>query len=47
LSDNAKEEEPPHPDEPFDYLATANKFYFEVETVGSLTPKEVVTRVRR
>ena len=46
LSDNAKEEEPPRDDEPFDYLAKPNKFYMNVETAGSLGPQEVVMRVR-
>lgn len=45
LSENAKEEEPPREDEPFDFNSKPEKFYFEVETVGSLSPKEVVLRV--
>lgn len=45
LSENAREEEPPREDEPFDYNAKPEKFYFDVETVGSLTPQEVVLRV--
>ena len=45
LSENAKEEEPPRDDEPFDYLAKPNKFYMNVETDGSLGPQEVVMRV--
>lgn len=44
LSENAKEEDPPRDDEPFDYLAKANKFYMEVETDGSMAPKEVVLK---
>ncbi|KAJ3528338.1 hypothetical protein NM688_g8012 [Phlebia brevispora] len=47
-SENAKEEEPPRDDEPYDFNAKANKFYMEVETlmrgeiVGSaITPGEV------
>ncbi|KAF7792393.1 hypothetical protein EIP86_003430 [Pleurotus ostreatoroseus] len=44
LSENAKEEEPPRDDEPFDFNAKANKFYMEVETVGNLSPQEVVMR---
>ncbi|EIM82696.1 insert subdomain of RNA polymerase alpha subunit [Stereum hirsutum FP-91666 SS1] len=44
LSENAKEEEPPRDDEPFDYNAKPNKFYFEVETDGSLGPQEVVMK---
>jgi len=47
VSDNAKEEEaPPRDDEPFDYIAKPTKFYFEVETDGSLSPQEVVMKVR-
>lgn len=42
--DNAKEEEPPRDDEPFDFNAKPNKFYFEVETDGSLGPQEVVMK---
>ena len=45
VSENAKEEEPPRDDEPFDYLAKPNKFYMNVETDGSLGPQEVVMRV--
>ncbi|EKM54464.1 uncharacterized protein PHACADRAFT_258319 [Phanerochaete carnosa HHB-10118-sp] len=44
LSENAKEEDPPREDEPFDYMAKANKFYMEVETDGSMTPKDVVLK---
>jgi len=44
LSDNAQEEEPPHDDEPFDFNAKPNKFYFQVETDGSLGPQEVVMK---
>lgn len=46
LSDNAKEEEPPRENEPFDYNAIPKRFYFEVETVGSVSPQEVVLKVR-
>jgi hypothetical protein len=46
LSTNAAEEEAPREDEPFDYDAKPQKFYFEVETDGSLGPQEVVMRVR-
>ena len=46
VSDNAKEEEPPRENEPFDYNAVARRFYFEVETVGSVSPQEVVLKVR-
>ncbi|KAJ3575124.1 hypothetical protein NP233_g1301 [Leucocoprinus birnbaumii] len=44
LSENAKEEEAPRDDEPFDYLAKPNKFYLDVETDGSLGPQEVVMK---
>ncbi|KAI0051241.1 insert subdomain of RNA polymerase alpha subunit [Auriscalpium vulgare] len=44
LSTNAEEEEAPRDDEPFDYNAKPNKFYFEVETDGSLGPQEVVQK---
>jgi len=44
LSDNAKEEEPPKENEAFDYSAIAKRFYFEVETVGSVSPQEVVLK---
>ena len=46
LSENAKEEEPPRENEPFDYSAIPKRFYFEVETVGSVSPQEVVLKVR-
>lgn len=45
LSDNAKEEEPPRDDEPFDYMAKPNKFYFDVETDGKVAPREVMVKV--
>ncbi|KAI0063680.1 hypothetical protein BV25DRAFT_1801724 [Artomyces pyxidatus] len=44
LSSNKTEEEPPRDDEPFDYNAKPQKFYFEVETDGSLGPQEVVQK---
>ncbi|KAF7981855.1 hypothetical protein HWV62_31401 [Athelia sp. TMB] len=44
LGENAKEEEPPRDDEVFDYNAKPRKFYFEVETDGSLGPQEVVMK---
>ncbi|CDH51848.1 rna polymerase rpb3 rpb11 dimerization domain-containing protein [Lichtheimia corymbifera JMRC:FSU:9682] len=43
LSHNAKYEDPPDPEAPFDYNAKPDRFYFEAETVGSLSPDEVVT----
>ncbi|TBU47282.1 RBP11-like subunits of RNA polymerase [Dichomitus squalens] len=42
LSENAKEEDPPRDDVPFDYNAKPTKFYMEVETDGSLGAQEVV-----
>ncbi|KAI0769600.1 DNA-directed RNA polymerase [Trametes elegans] len=44
LSENAKEEEPPRDDLPFDYNAKPEKFYMDVETDGSLGPQEVVMK---
>ncbi|KAG8905899.1 45 kDa subunit of RNA polymerase II [Tulasnella sp. 403] len=44
VSANGREEDPPQDDQPFDYMAKPEKFYFDVETVGSLTPKEVVMK---
>ncbi|KZT08318.1 insert subdomain of RNA polymerase alpha subunit [Laetiporus sulphureus 93-53] len=44
LSENAKEEEEPRDDEPYDYNAKANRFYLDVETDGSLGPQEVVMK---
>jgi DNA-directed RNA polymerase II subunit RPB3 len=43
-SKNADWEEPPKENDPFDYTAKADKFYFNVETIGSLKPNEVVER---
>ncbi len=45
MGENAREEEPPRDDEPFDFNAKPGKFYFEVETDGSLGPQEVVMKV--
>jgi DNA-directed RNA polymerase II subunit RPB3 len=45
LSENARHEEPPRDDEPFDYLAKPEKFYMDVETDGKVTPREVVLKV--
>jgi len=44
LSANSAEEEAPRDDEPFDYTAKPQRFYFEVETDGSLGPQEVVMK---
>ena len=46
LSENAKEEDPPLEDASFDYNAKPEKFYMEVETVGSVSPQEVILKVR-
>lgn len=42
LSENAKLEDPPQEGEPFDYSAKPEKFYLNVETVGSLEPDACV-----
>jgi len=44
LSHNAKEEVAPAPGDVFNYSAQPDRFYFDVETIGSLTPREVVQR---
>jgi hypothetical protein len=36
----------PRENEAFDYSAIPKRFYFEVETVGSVSPQEVVLKVR-
>lgn len=43
-SENCEYEDPPNPEEPFDFKAEPNKFYVNVETIGSLTPDQVVLR---
>lgn len=43
LSKNAQFERPPEPDEPFDYMQPPSRFYYDVEGVGSLPPKDIVT----
>lgn len=45
MGDNAREEEAPREDEPFDFNAKPSKFYFDVETDGSLGAQEVVMKV--
>lgn len=45
ISANGREEEAPQDDQPFGFNAKPEKFYFEVETTGSLSPKEVVMKV--
>jgi len=44
LSANSREEAAPREDEVFDFHAKPTRFYFDVETVGNLSPKEVVTK---
>ncbi|KAH3667055.1 hypothetical protein WICMUC_005402 [Wickerhamomyces mucosus] len=44
LSKNADFEDAPTKDDKFDYTSDANTFYLNVETVGSLTPDQVVLR---
>jgi DNA-directed RNA polymerase II subunit RPB3 len=46
VGENAKEEEAPRDDEVFDFSAKPRKFYFEVETDGSLGPQEVIMKVQ-
>lgn len=46
LGENAAEEEAPREGEPFDFNAKPSKFYFDVETDGSLGEQEVVMKVR-
>jgi DNA-directed RNA polymerase II subunit RPB3 len=43
---NGAEEAPPREGEPFDYTAVPRKFFLEIETVGSVTPQEVVLKAR-
>lgn len=45
-SKNAHEEEPPAEGTPYDPSRRANRFYFDVESVGSLHPAEIVETVR-
>ncbi|KAJ1948913.1 RNA polymerase II subunit 3, partial [Linderina macrospora] len=47
LSANAAEEEKADPDAPFDYKAEPTTFYFNVETVGSIKPQNVVIMATR
>ena len=44
VSENAQEEEAPRDDEAFDFNAKPTRFYFDVETDGSLDPQEVIMR---
>ncbi|RKP26063.1 DNA-directed RNA polymerase, partial [Syncephalis pseudoplumigaleata] len=43
LSRNAELEEAPADDEPFDYKAEPNRFYFDVESLGSIRPEDIVS----
>ncbi|KAK9477376.1 DNA-directed RNA polymerase [Lipomyces japonicus] len=43
-SKNADWEDPPKENEPFDYNAQPENFYFDVEAVGSLPPNDIVTQ---
>ncbi len=38
-------EDPPAPDEPFDYMAKANNFYLEAEGTGVMPVRQVVRQV--
>ena len=42
LSKNAENEDPPDETGPFDFRRKADRFYFDVETVGGMSPQEVV-----
>ncbi|KAI8617096.1 DNA-directed RNA polymerase [Chytriomyces sp. MP71] len=41
---NGAEEEPPGPDEPFDYKAKPDRFYFQVEGTGVMDPRDIVNK---
>lgn len=41
-SKNAEWEEPPKENEPFDYNAKPDKFYIDVESIGSMKPNDIV-----
>ncbi|KAF5108533.1 hypothetical protein DV495_004079 [Geotrichum candidum] len=43
-SENCKWEEPPKENEPFDYNAKPDNFYFNVETIGSMKPDDVIVK---
>ena len=45
VSKNAREEEPPAEGAPFDPNLRASRFYFDVESTGSLHPAEIVETV--
>ncbi|KAJ1549980.1 45 kDa subunit of RNA polymerase II, partial [Cladochytrium tenue] len=42
IGPNGQLEDPPNPDEPFDYNAKPSRFYFTVEGTGVMDPKDVV-----
>lgn len=44
LSKNAHFESAPEADEPFDYNQQPSRYYFDVETVGSLPPADIVAQ---
>lgn len=46
VGENGREEDPPREDEVFNFNAKPGKFYFEVETDGSLGAQEVIMKVR-
>lgn len=43
-SKNADWEEPPKENDPFDYNAKPDKFYVNVESIGSMRPNDIVTK---
>lgn len=45
ISLSAQYEREPRPEEGTDWAGRPSRFYFDVETVGSLKPEEVVTKV--
>lgn len=44
LTKNAKYERPPLDDEPVDYTSKPSRFYFDVESAGSLKPDDIVIK---
>ncbi|KAJ5089765.1 DNA-directed RNA polymerase II subunit RPB3 [Penicillium argentinense] len=42
ISENATWETPANPDQPFDYDAEPNVFYFDVESIGNLEPDMII-----
>lgn len=43
-SKNAEWEEPPKENEPFDYNAKPDRFYIDVESIGSMKPNDIVLK---